>query len=218
MPRRKLPLLAAETVDLKHRSSFVAGGSSDWKISKYSVFVVISSVLLLFTFMQNDEVKLDAQYNSGDRAKLPEEFTTVETIEKAIKEEEEVKLTQKPTVPVNVVVDVRVAESPSAPEKKDRAVLEVDSQIVFVKEVLKEQEAREEKLPPEKEQRRTVLDVPESCDLFDGRWVYDDVNYPLYKEPECPFLTEQVTCLRNGRRDDGFQKWRWQPNHCALPR
>ncbi|KAG6495936.1 protein trichome birefringence-like 28 [Zingiber officinale] len=221
MPRRKLPLLAAEMVDLKHRSSSDAGRGSGRKISKYSAFVVISTVLLLFTFMQNDDATLVAQYPSGNRAKSPEEFSTIETIEKEIKEEEEGdKLTQKTTVLVDVVVDVRVAESPSAPpEKKDHAVLEVDSQIVVSKEVFQEQEAREEKLPPEKEeQRRTFLDVLESCDLFDGRWVYDDVNYPLYKESECTFLTEQVTCLRNGRRDDGFQKWRWQPNHCALPR
>lgn len=208
MPRRKVPLLAAETVDSKHRSSSVADRGSGRKISKYSVFVVISTVLLLFTFIQNDDVTLVAQYPSGNRDKSPEEFSTVETVEKEIKEEEEEedKLTQKPTVPVDVVVDVRVAE------------VEVDSQIVVTKEVLKEQEAREEKLPPEKDQQRTILDVPESCDLFDGRWVYDDVNYPLYKEPECTFLTEQVTCLRNGRRDDSFQKWRWQPTHCALPR
>ncbi|XP_074558444.1 protein trichome birefringence-like 28 isoform X2 [Curcuma longa] len=208
MPRRKVPILAAETVDSKHRSSSVADRGSGRKISKYYVFVVISTVLLLFTFIQNDDVTLVAQYPSGNRDKSPEEFSTVETVEKEIKEEEEEedKLTQKPTVPVDVVVDVRVAE------------VEVDSQIVVTKEVLKEQEAREEKLPPEKEQQRTILEVPESCDLFDGRWVYDDVNYPLYKEPECTFLTEQVTCLRNGRRDDSFQKWRWQPTHCALPR
>ncbi|XP_042403019.1 protein trichome birefringence-like 28 isoform X2 [Zingiber officinale] len=229
MPRRKLPLLAAEMMDFKHRSSSDAGRGSGRKITKYSVFVVISTALLLFTLMQNDDVTLVAQYPSSNVAKLPkefstietiepEEFSTIETIEKEIKEKEEDKLTHKPTVPVDVVVDVRVAESPSAPEKKDHAVLELDSQIVVSKEVLKGEEAREEKLQPEKEQWRTVLEVPESCDLFDGRWVYDDVNYPLYKEPECTLLTEQVTCLRNGRRDDGFQKWRWKPNHCALPR
>ncbi|RCV45271.1 hypothetical protein SEVIR_9G444400v4 [Setaria viridis] len=65
---------------------------------------------------------------------------------------------------------------------------------------------------------RTVVSVPETCDLYRGNWVYDEVNAPVYKEGECEFLTEQVTCMRNGRRDDSYQKWRWQPTDCDLPR
>ncbi|KAL6619417.1 hypothetical protein ACP70R_034556 [Stipagrostis hirtigluma subsp. patula] len=59
---------------------------------------------------------------------------------------------------------------------------------------------------------------PGTCDLYKGRWVLDEARAPLYKESECSFLTEQVTCMRNGRRDDGYQKWRWQPDGCDLPR
>ncbi|KAJ1297602.1 hypothetical protein BS78_01G389200 [Paspalum vaginatum] len=65
---------------------------------------------------------------------------------------------------------------------------------------------------------RTVVSVPETCDLYRGSWVYDEVNAPVYKEAQCEFLTEQVTCMRNGRRDDSYQKWRWQPTDCDLPR
>jgi hypothetical protein len=65
---------------------------------------------------------------------------------------------------------------------------------------------------------RTVVSVPETCDLYRGSWVYDEVNAPVYKESKCEFLTEQVTCMRNGRRDDSYQKWRWQPTDCDLPR
>ena len=55
----------------------------------------------------------------------------------------------------------------------------------------------------------------EECDLFDGRWVHDPAGYPLYEAAECPFLSDQVTCRRNGRPDTGYEQWRWQPRGCG---
>ncbi|WOL12419.1 protein trichome birefringence-like 31 [Canna indica] len=57
------------------------------------------------------------------------------------------------------------------------------------------------------------------CNLFEGRWVLDEQNSrPLYTEESCPYLTRQVTCLSNGRPDSLYQKWKWKPNSCELPR
>ncbi|KAL6905972.1 hypothetical protein ACP4OV_003573 [Aristida adscensionis] len=58
---------------------------------------------------------------------------------------------------------------------------------------------------------------PPSCDLSAGRWVFDNETVPAYREKECSFLTAQVTCLANGRPDDLWQYWRWQPSNCSLP-
>ncbi|XP_020691862.1 protein trichome birefringence-like 36 [Dendrobium catenatum] len=54
------------------------------------------------------------------------------------------------------------------------------------------------------------------CDLTMGEWVFD-ASYPLY-EGSCPFLSSQLSCRRNGRPDSDYEKWRWKPRRCSLPR
>lgn len=56
-----------------------------------------------------------------------------------------------------------------------------------------------------------------SCDLFHGEWVKDD-SYPLYKPGSCSLIDEQFNCIRNGRPDKDYQKFKWKPKDCTLPR
>ncbi|CAA6654141.1 unnamed protein product [Spirodela intermedia] len=55
------------------------------------------------------------------------------------------------------------------------------------------------------------------CDLFKGKWVWDE-SYPLYNSTDCPFIDGGFRCEENGRPDNNYTKWRWQPAHCDMPR
>ncbi|CAA0830573.1 Protein trichome birefringence-like 34 [Striga hermonthica] len=57
-----------------------------------------------------------------------------------------------------------------------------------------------------------------TCDLFSGTWVYDNFSNPIYKERKCPFMEDDFACETFGRKDLKYQKWRWQPHGCDLPR
>ncbi|XP_057799112.1 protein trichome birefringence-like 34 isoform X2 [Salvia miltiorrhiza] len=61
-------------------------------------------------------------------------------------------------------------------------------------------------------------DDNDGCDLFSGRWVFDDVNYPLYEEGKCSFMKNEFACQKHGRKNVEYQQWAWKPHNCQLPR
>ena len=71
---------------------------------------------------------------------------------------------------------------------------------------------------PEDQRLRSSDDSFSKCDLFNGKWVFDNQSYPLYKEKECTFMSDQLACEKFGRKDLSYQNWRWKPHHCELPR
>ncbi|XP_008244482.1 PREDICTED: protein trichome birefringence-like 42 [Prunus mume] len=62
------------------------------------------------------------------------------------------------------------------------------------------------------------MNKEDKCNVFDGKWVYDPKQSPLYQGAQCPFLSDQVSCQRNGRADFMYEKWSWEAKGCKIPR
>lgn len=56
-----------------------------------------------------------------------------------------------------------------------------------------------------------------SCNIFKGEWV-PDPGAPRYTTETCPVIHGHYDCMRYGRPDLGFVRWRWRPAGCDLPR
>ncbi|TMW93001.1 hypothetical protein EJD97_012305 [Solanum chilense] len=57
-----------------------------------------------------------------------------------------------------------------------------------------------------------------TCDYSYGKWIWDEKYVVDQYNENCPFLDPGFRCRKSGRRDMDYRKWRWQPQHCHLPR
>ncbi|KAF3443947.1 hypothetical protein FNV43_RR13637 [Rhamnella rubrinervis] len=54
------------------------------------------------------------------------------------------------------------------------------------------------------------------CDIFTGEWV-PNPKAPYYTNRSCWAIHEHQNCMKYGRPDSEFMKWRWKPDGCELP-
>ncbi|OEL15351.1 Protein ESKIMO 1 [Dichanthelium oligosanthes] len=173
--------------------------------ARLSLAGLVVAVFLVATFLYNEDVVVktgggaDVAVAGGvgvaGRARSPDLRVLQEAAHKHMEEQE---------------------EEDAANQKKQEE--EEDANQKQQQQQQQQEDANQEESPPQ--QQHLVVPLPAGCDLYQGRWTFDAAGErsPLYHESECEFLTEQVTCMRNGRRDDSYQKWRWQPHGCDMPR
>ncbi|KAM1954446.1 hypothetical protein EV1_023618 [Malus domestica] len=55
-----------------------------------------------------------------------------------------------------------------------------------------------------------------NCDIFTGEWV-PNPEAPYYTNTTCWAIHEHQNCMKYGRPDAEFMKWKWKPDECELP-
>lgn len=59
-------------------------------------------------------------------------------------------------------------------------------------------------------------EIEHKCNVFRGDWVLSSEGPYYTNETECE-IDERQNCMKFGRPDTEFMKWRWKPDECELP-
>ncbi|XP_011626033.1 protein trichome birefringence-like 11 isoform X1 [Amborella trichopoda] len=68
---------------------------------------------------------------------------------------------------------------------------------------------------PKTQTPKETVTPKQTCNLFQGKWVYDE-KYFFYRDEECSYIHPEFSCQKNGRRDWRYERWRWEPDECEL--
>lgn len=72
-------------------------------------------------------------------------------------------------------------------------------------------------LHPSKQQVKNIgAESLKKCDIFTGEWV-PNPDAPYYTNNTCYSIQEHQNCMKFGRPDNGYLKWKWKPDGCELP-
>ncbi|KAK7295594.1 hypothetical protein RJT34_18504 [Clitoria ternatea] len=63
---------------------------------------------------------------------------------------------------------------------------------------------------------KVTHDEVKRCNIFNGEWVPYSEG-PYYNNETCHLMIDQQNCMKFGRPDREFLKWRWKPHECELP-
>lgn len=75
----------------------------------------------------------------------------------------------------------------------------------------------ESSLPEHSNISSIVITEHEDCDIFAGEWVRSD-EAPYYTNNSCWAIHEHQNCVKYGKPDLDYMKWKWKPDECELPR
>lgn len=61
------------------------------------------------------------------------------------------------------------------------------------------------------------VEIEHECNVFRGDWILGS-DEPYYTNGTNCEIDQRQNCMKFGRPDTEFMKWRWKPNECELPR